>query len=45
VLFGKADLVEDEPQLRFAVQPEPAELEVAAAIQPGPKKRARRAKP
>jgi hypothetical protein len=45
VLFGKADLVKDEPQLRFAVQPEPAELEVAAAIQPGPKKRARRAKP
>jgi hypothetical protein len=42
VLFGKADLV-DEPQLRFAVQPEPAELEVAVAPPVAPKRRRRKA--
>jgi hypothetical protein len=44
VLFGKADLVEDEPQLRFAVQPEPVELEVAVAPPVTPKRRGRRPK-
>ncbi len=44
VVFGKGDLVEDEPQLRFAVQPEPAELEVAVAPPVTPKRRGRRPK-
>ena len=43
VLFGKADLVE-EPQLRFAVEPDPAELEVAVAPPVAPKRRGRRPK-
>ena len=44
VLFGKGDLVEDEPQLRFAVASEPAELEVAVAPPVTPKRRGRRPK-
>jgi hypothetical protein len=44
VVFGKGDLVEDEPQLRFAVQPEPAELEVAVTSPVTPKRRGRRPK-
>ena len=40
VLYGRAD-VADEPQLRMAVAPEPANLEVAVADPVVPKKRGR----
>ncbi len=43
VVFGKGDIV-DEPQLRLAVAPEPAELEVAVAPPVTPKRRGRRPK-
>jgi hypothetical protein len=43
VLFGRGDIVE-EPQLRFAVEPPPAELEVAVAPPVAPKRRSRRPK-
>jgi hypothetical protein len=44
VLFGKADLVQEEPQLRFAVEPPPADLEVAVAPPVTPRRRGRRPK-
>jgi hypothetical protein len=40
VLFGRGDIVE-EPQLRFAVEPPPADLEVAVAPPVAPKRRGR----
>jgi hypothetical protein len=40
VLFGRGDIVQ-EPQLRFAVEPPPADLEVAVAPPVLPKRRGR----
>ncbi len=40
VLFGRGDIVE-EPQLRFAVEPPPADIEVAVAPPVAPKRRGR----